>query len=244
MPYYPPPSTAGTGDMVLANTQTNTGPKTFANGSLIAGAHSATAGTASKRTAGTIMTVAEADALEHSSEAWYRTTDTTNGRTVDSNQNLFRLAANGSALGPTIADFFGANSSLPTVTNGIYELVFDVFFLKTTAGTVTWTITNSQTYTNIVACAYYSASTGIQASAATAGGGIVTTTTAAAALPATGSMTTAVNHHHMIRAIAECATAGNIRLQITASLGTVTPLRGSYYTARRLPSANVGIFAA
>jgi hypothetical protein len=37
--------------------------------------------------------------------------------------------------------------------------------------------------------------------------------------------------------------AGNIRLRVTSSAGTVTPLAGSFYKVRRLP-ANTGAFVA
>jgi hypothetical protein len=68
--------------------------------------------------------------------------------------------------------------------------------------------------------------------------------TSAAALPASASLTTATQQFTLIRAIAECATAGNIRLSVTCSAGTVTPRRGCYYTARRVFAGNVGTFAA
>ena len=160
------------------------------------------------------------------------------------NENTFHLTANGSALGPTIADYFGANSSLGTVLNATYELTFWLWYLKTTAGTVTYTLTNTQAYINLVAWYEQVAVGGIATNASPTGGGIVTTTTAAAALPVTASLTTAVNHFAMIKAIAECGTAGNIRLRVTSSAGTVTPLRGSYYTARRLLAGNEGTFVA
>lgn len=156
----------------------------------------------------------------------------------------FMLTADGSALGPTIADFFGANSSLPTITNGIYELTFYCSFLKTTAGTVQWTITNTQSYTNLIANEILSNAAGIGAAANSATAGIVSNTTAAIALPATNSLTTAVNHTHQIKAIVEAGTAGNIRLRVTSSAGTVTPLRDSFYTAQLFPSATLGTFVA
>lgn len=158
--------------------------------------------------------------------------------------SVFRLTANGAAIGAAIADFFGANSSFPTDTNGIYEIKFYLKYLKTTAGTVTYTITNTQTYTNIVASYIQSPAAGIATNAGLTGAGIVTTTAAAAALPVTASLTTAVNHFAIIYCIAECATAGNIRLRVTESAGTVTPLRGSFYRARRIGSGNVGSFVA
>lgn len=158
-------------------------------------------------------------------------------------QNRFRLAANGAALGPTIADYFGANSSLPTVLNGIYELTFWLYYLKTTAGTVTYTITNTQTYTNLVASYLQTAVAGVTPNAAMTAGGLVTNTAAAAALPATAALS-AGNHFALITAHVECAAAGNIRLRVTQSAGTITPLRGSFYTARLLTAANVGSFVA
>jgi len=104
-------------------------------------------------------------------------------------------------------------------------------------------MTSTAAYTNIAARYQQTAAAGIAAAAAGVDGGIVTTTTAAAALPATTSLTTAVNHNCIIRAIAEIGTAGNIRLRVTESAGTVTPLRGSYYTARRM-TPNTGAFVA
>jgi hypothetical protein len=218
--------------------------KTFVNNAPVFAAGSASANTKPKLTSGTLLTTPEAGAIEYDGTALYGTVDATNGRTQFANQQIFRLTANGAAIGAGIADYFGANSALPTVTNAIYELNFYMWFLKTTGGTVTWTITNTQTYTNIVAYYFGSAVAGITPEAAARGSGIVTTTAAAAALPASGTLTTAVNHHHRITAIAECATAGDIRLRATESAGTITPLRGSYYTARRLFAGNVGIFAA
>ncbi len=207
-------------------------------------AGSGSANTKPKLTSGTLLVTPEAGALEFDGTAFYKSVDATNGRLQECDQNIFRLVANGGAIGPAIADYFGANSSLPTVTNGIYQLDFYCWFLKSTAGTSLWTITNTQTYTNIVAMTHISAVGGIGAIGALSGSGIVTTTAAAAALPVSASLTTAVNHFAHIRAIAECAVAGNIRLRHTSSAGTITPLRGSYYTARRLFAGNVGVFAA
>lgn len=219
------------------------GTLTVAGGSLALAAGTATLSPL-KFASGTNLTTPAGGDHEYDGAAFYRTADSTSGRTQSAGQNIFRLAANGSAIGPAIADYFGANSSFPTVTNGVYELTFYLYYLKTTAGTVTYTLTNTQAYTNIAAQYQQSAVGGIAATGTMAAAGIVTTTTAAAALPATGSLTTAVNHLAIIRATVECGAAGNIRLRVTSSAGTVTPLRGSYYTARRLAAGNVGTFAA
>jgi hypothetical protein len=193
---------------------------------------------------GTNLSSATIGACEFDGTAYYKTVDTTSGRTQVANHNIFRLTANGSAIGAGIADFFGANSSFPTVLNGVYEIIFDIYYLKTTAGTVTYTITNTQAYTNSVFSYIQSPAAGITPNATPTYAGLVTNTTAAAALPATASLTTAVNHHARIYCLVECGTAGNIRLRVTESAGTVTPLRGSYYTARRLFAGNVGTFVS
>ena len=195
-------------------------------------------------TSGTNLTSAAAGAYEYDGTNFYQTIDTTSGRGAVPTEQIFRLTANGSAIGAGIADYFGTNSAFPTVLNAVYDLWFHCFFLKTTAGTVTWTITNTQTYTNLVAAWWLDPVAGLATAGTVTGAGLVTNTTAAAALPATGSLTDATNHWCVIHAIAECGTAGNIRLRATESAGTITPLRGSYYTARRLFAGNVGTFVA
>jgi hypothetical protein len=193
---------------------------------------------------GTNLSSPAAGANEFDGTAYYQTVDTTSGRAQKTATHIFRLAANLGTRGGTIADFFDASSAFPTVLNGVYELTWDLYFLKTTAGTVTWTITNTQTVTNMVASWRQSVITGLAATGAIAEAGVVTQTAAAVALPVTGSLSDATNHHVVIRALVECGTAGNIRLRVTCSAGTITPLRGSVFTARRLFAGNVGTFAA
>jgi PII-like signaling protein len=197
---------------------------------------------------GATLTNPIAGGVEFDNSALFFTVDTTQGRTEVDNQSIYRLTVNGQATGGTIADYFSGSSAsptaFPTVTNGVYELNFYLYYLKTTAGTVTYTLTNTQTYTNIAATYVQSSSAGIGTNTSASTASIVSTTTAAAALPATLSLANGANHMAHIRAIAECGTAGNIRLRVTCSAGTLTPLRGSYYTARRLFAGNVGTFVA
>ncbi len=88
--------------------------------------------------AGTNLTTPVAGATEFDGTAFYDTIDTTSGRAQRSDFQIFRLNADGSAIGAAIADFFGANSAFPTVLNAIYLMEFFVWFTKTTAGTITW----------------------------------------------------------------------------------------------------------
>lgn len=192
--------------------------------------------------AGTLKTTPAAGDIEADATANYATLNTTNGRMVDDAWHLFRLAANGSAIS-TIADVFGTNDGIPAVTNGVYEIVWDLYGTVATGGTATFTIVNTQTVTNMVADWQGSATAGIAATGALSGAGVVTQTAASVALPTTGLMS-AASHHYVVHAIIEAATAGNVRLRLTMSAGTFTPLRGSYFKVRRLPAGNVGTYVA
>lgn len=161
-------------------------------------------------------------------------------------EHLFRLTASGSAIGPAIADFFGSSSTITLDPATDYEVDFEIFFLKTTAGTVTFTLTSSQA--PVALSAYYigSAAAGMAAtSTSPQTGGIVNSTATAAALPVTASITTATNHAYRIKAViaSNATTASTFKLQVTSSAGTVTPLRGSNYKVRTLPTINSGAFA-
>ncbi len=173
-----------------------------------------------------------------------KSTDDPSGVSCFGEYNIYRTTANGSALAATIVDFFPANSSIQIAANGIYYLEFFIYYLKTTAGTVVYTITNTATVTNLVASYLQSAVGGIATNASPTHAGIQTTTAAAAALPATASLTTAVNHWAYIFCLFENGNSTNVRLRVTQSAGTLTPLRGSFYTCRRLSASNVGTFVA
>ena len=158
--------------------------------------------------------------------------------------SCFRLTADLTAFGPAIGDYFGANSALETALDGIYELTYYLWFVKTGGSTMVYTITNSQTYAHLNAAWVGTIVGGIAATGNTPGNGLAGVTTAAAAFPATGTIAGSATHHVIVRALAVCSAAGNIRLRVTPGTGTITPLKGSYYTARQLDPANVGTFVA
>jgi hypothetical protein len=195
-------------------------------------------------TAGTNLTAAAAGAVEFdtANTIAYFTGNTTNGRGIIPNTNYFRLAANGAATATTISPFFGTTSSIPLVANGVYEIEINAYFLKNTAGTLVWTITNSAVVTNMVVDLNMSAITGIATIVAPLTSALVTQTAAAVAFPATGSLTTAVNHFAKFKIILENASSTSVRLNVTNSAGTVTPLRGSFWKATRI--TNAGTYAA
>jgi hypothetical protein len=60
----------------------------------------------------------------------------------------------------------------------------------------------------------------------------------------TGSLTTAVNHYARFRIQLDNGTGTSLKIQATVSAGTITPLAGSIWTARRLNTTNNGTYVA
>jgi len=192
-------------------------------------------------TAGTNLTTAAAGAIEYDGSHLYATPETTSGRAKLITKNTFRLLTNGSAIGPAIADYFGASSAINLAASSVYTIVYHAYMLKTTAGTATWTLTASSAPTLISANYIASPITGIAAGATITGyAGSQAATTAV--FPVTGSLTTAVNHSFLFTVQVITNAATTFKLQLTQSAGTATPLAGSYYTVERI-SGSVGSFA-
>lgn len=183
--------------------------------------------------------------LEYNGSLLFTREATTGHGYIPSYQH-FRLDTDGAAIGPTIADFFGAGSAVQVLSGVLYELTFYCFFTKTTAGTVTFTLTGTQAPASLNGTLQYGAIAGGTATGAANQISIFKSTSATAAFGATGSLTTGVNHAAIIRYIYEGnATPNltyNIRLRVTSSAGTVTPLQGSYFEVNQLPGSNLGEF--
>lgn len=155
-------------------------------------------------------------------------------------EQTFRLAANVTAFGPAIGDFFGATSAISLEASSVYEIVIYAVFTKTTAGTATWTLTASSAPTRMIGSYQATPITGVGAGASTSGfAGSQGATTAAFA--ATGSLTTAVNHVYQFKVQVQTNLATSFKLQLTQGAGTATPLAGSYYTVKKI-SATTGTF--
>ena len=226
-----------------------TGNITATAGNVVASSIRPTAGTTLVSpialTAGTNLTTSAAGAIEFDGVNIYGTLDTTTGRSSIGLYNQYKLATNGGAIATGIANYFGATSNIALVANALYEIEITAYFLKTTAGTVTWTLTNSAAPTsqNI----YYEMSpiTGIVAPPGTAtmleGQAVNSTATYSFV---TGSLTTAVNHFARFRIQLVNGTGTSLQIQVTQSAGTLTPLAGSIWTARRLNPTNNGTYAA
>jgi hypothetical protein len=192
-------------------------------------------------TAGVNLTAAAAGAVEYDGSFAYLTPNTTSGRGSLPSLHTFRLTGNGSNVGNTIGDFFGATSSINLVAGGVYEFLFHAHCAKNTAGTITWTLTSSSAPTLVSAHYIASPVTGIAAGApVTAYTGSTAGTTAAFA--ATASVGNNVTTNFLIRGVVIANLATTFKLQVTCSAGTVTPLAGSFYEVRRI-SPSAGAFA-
>lgn len=196
-------------------------------------------------TAGTNLTAVAAGAVEYDGTVFYASPNTTSGRGYTPSTHIFRLTANVTAFGPAIGNFFGANSAINLVGGGVYEIEAHCYFTKTTAGTVTVTITSSLAPVSLSGAIVTGAVGGGTAVGAANQIALFNSTATGAAFGATGSLTTAVNHYMKISLLVEAnASNSNLRINFTSSAGTVTPLRTSYYKVTRLPAGNVGSFAA
>jgi hypothetical protein len=194
---------------------------------------------------GTNLTTPVAGTIEYDGTVQYFTNDTTSARGFTPSTQIFRLAANVTAFGPAIGNFFGANSAINLAAGGVYEIQAYCRFLKTTAGTVTVTATTSAAPVNLSGTVQLGAITGGTATGAANQISLYNSTATAAAFGVSGSLTTAVNHTFIITLLVEAnASASNLRINFTQSAGTLTPLRTSYYKVTKLPAANTGSFAA
>lgn len=219
--------------------------KTLVNTAPVFAAGSAAANSQPKLTSGVLLTTPEVGALEYDGVQLYATVDASSGRGVIPAEQTFFLTAVGSNI-TTIANFFGANSNPVLVANAFYEIDIWMFFLKNTAGTVTWTLTNSAAPTSQNIYFGMSPVTGIVAPPGTAtelDGQIYNDTTAAKAFT-TASLTTAVNHFAYFKIFLRNGTGTSLKIQATVGTGSITPGIGSRWIAKRRPAANVGLFAA
>ena len=198
-------------------------------------------------TGGTNLTAAAAGAFENDAINPYFTTNTGDGRGRIPIEQTFKLTANGTAFN-TISNFFGTTSNISLVSGGIYEIEIELYFTKTGAEAVTWTFTNSAAPTSMNIHYEQSPVTGIVAPGSTAVsnicGDIINSTTAAQTI-VTGTLTTAVNHYARFKIWLANSTGTSLKIQGTCTTASgITPLRGSRWKSMRMPTGNVGTFAA
>lgn len=204
-----------------------------------------TAKAAMTLTSGTNLTSAAIGAVEFDGVQDYFTIDTTSGRGARSIEQYFHLTSAGSTIS-TIANYFGSTSNIALVANGYYIIDIVCYFLKSTAGTVTWTFTNSSAPTSQNIDTAFSPIAGIVTGTPTATtllGNIYNDSTAAKTI-VSGTLADAVNHYAKFRIYLQNGSGTNLKIQATASAGTLTPGINSYWFCRRISPNNIGTFAA
>ena len=230
--------TTGTGSVVL-----NTGP-TLSVLTLAAGTATAATGPL-KLTSGTNLTTAEAGVIEYDGSNFYLTPDTTHGRNVILASQQYELSSAGSAFGPGGASFFGASSNASLSAASTYDIECFCYFLKTTAGTLTWSPQFSSAATVAHAILSYTPVTGFTTT--NISGNMVNAqatqqTVTNMTFAATASHTSAVFHIAKFSINVRTNAACNFRLVVTQSAGTITPQAGSFYTVREVVN-NAGAFS-
>lgn len=198
-----------------------------------------------KFASGSLASVQEIGAMEFDGANYFLTTDLTTGRGMIPQENRFRLTAAGVAI-TTIANFFGTNGNIPLLASAYYEIEIYLYFLKNTAGTVTWTLTNSAAPTGQNIEFEMSPITGIVAPPGTATGlfGQFYNDATAAKAWVTGTLTTAVNHFAKIKIRLNNGVGTSLKIQATVSAGDIIPGIGSHWIAKRVSNSNVGNGAA
>lgn len=204
-------------------------------------------------TTGTNLGTAAAGAHEYDGAVSYFTNETTGGRGYVPATQTFRLTAAGTAIGNTIANFFGTTSNIPLVSGAFYEIEIIALALRgATAGTAVWTFTNTVAPTLMVVDYEQSPLAGVAAppGSVTALTNLyfrgTTSTTLAAYTFTTGTLAASVNHYFRFKILLNNSTGTSLKIQMTAgtAANTMTPQAGSVWFCRRLPGANTGTFAA
>ncbi len=154
----------------------------------------------------------------------------------------FRLNATGTAITTVAGNFFGTTSGIGLVANAYYKIEMTLYFLKTTAGTVTFNLVNSAAPTSQNIHVELSPATGITAPPGTFNGinGDFYNSVLAIQGFTTASLTTAVNHYANFTIYLRNGTGTSLNLQALCSAGTLTPGIGSFWECTRLPDISVG----
>lgn len=197
-------------------------------------------------TIGTNLTTPQRGAVEYDGSNLYFTPESITKRGVVPTTHQFVLSAAGSAVGPSVSNFFGSTSAIQLAASTTYSIEAYCYFLKTTSGTLTWAPTFSAAPTVAHVTIEYTPVTGFTTSLIS--GAMVTAeqtaqAVAAMAFSATSSLTAGVYHIAKFKIDVTTNAITNLRFNVTQSAGTITPQAGSWYTARRI-ATNAGVFVA
>jgi hypothetical protein len=186
--------------------------------------------------------------IEYSDLQFYGTIDDVTGRGYMPVTQIYYMTANSVAAISTAAlPVLGNSTGFTVSANAFYEVEWDVYFLKTTAGTVTFTIRLTNGAGAAVNPQYVNARL-LGGRADVAGpansAGRLAATADPVALPATPTLGAGTVNFFNIKAIilTNLTTGGNCFLQAACSAGTMTAYRNSHVKVTKLPTNRTGIF--
>ena len=214
----------------------------------ISGSSSTENDAALKIDSGTVLTTPEVGAIEYDGSFLYHTPNSTSGRAYVPPFYTFRRTTAGGNIGAAIADFFTTPSSLSLEGSSVYKITCFAYFTKNTAGTATWTQAFSSAPTIVNGFHYVTPVTGMTAATSASFTQIQQYfyeqgSATFAWNPSASTLTTGVNHFYRLEMTVVTNAATNWRLRLTQSVGTATPLTGSFYRVEKVGSST-GTFAA
>jgi len=212
----------------------------------LAAGKSATNGSPLKINSGSLLTVPEANAIEYNGvNLFFTQNDTTNGSKrsfIDATQ-FYRLSADQTPISAdtvaTSVSWFGSGSSFALLSGYYYEIEGNLFFTKTTSGTVTLSFASSSSlgYTSLTATSSIFGST-------STGGNVNVGTAQTVSMSATGSIVGGVSGLIYIKGIIIPADNCRVTIKSHVNAGSITPKQDSYVKIRCLGNVNsVGNFA-
>ena len=181
--------------------------------------------------------------VEFFNNSLFGTVDTTQGRGYVPVVQ-FRALTSNSAYNISTAElaYMGNSNGAILTTNSAYEIEWDLYFLKSIAGTVTFSLRFGAA-PQIVNASYVGGVANTSGPANTAGRTVGTADPVA--LPATPTLGDNTVNYFNIKAfiITNASTSGNCYLSAVTSAGTITPNVGSYIKVTRLPRPNTGLWS-
>jgi hypothetical protein len=190
--------------------------------------------------------------IEFSNRSLFATIDTTQGRGfIPVVQYRYLNSSSAYNISTLELPFMGNANGAILSTNSAYEVEWNLYFLKSTAGTVTFYIrtkdpvgggsVNPQLINANYQGNRVDASLGSFMNAA----GRIASTADPTTLPATLSLTAGAQYYFSVKAfiITNATTVGNCYLSLATSAGLVTPNVGSYIKITKLPSPNTGLWS-
>lgn len=185
--------------------------------------------------------------IEYDGQNYYATGVTTGGRGYIPTFNTFRLSANRPTLAatgqPGVATNFFDPGVIPLTANGVYEIDFDLYFLKGATGVTTFTLSTSSAPASLSAVVTTTPSTGVSTSSPSVPNSTMLSIVGTA-LTSVGFSTimNATTHYTKISVFLENGNVNtnSLTLNIMNNNSFCVPLRGSRWKSTLL-SRNTGV---